>query len=59
MPFGAVRKLRYIPADKEEESVSKTFEYCYDDWSIAHVARKLGKTDDAVMLAKRSTNYRN
>jgi putative alpha-1,2-mannosidase len=38
---------------------SKTFEYCYDDWSIAHVARKLGKTDDAAMLAKRSTNYRN
>jgi putative alpha-1,2-mannosidase len=35
---------------------SKTFEYCYDDWSIAHVARKLG---DAAMLAKRSTNYRN
>ncbi len=22
---------------------SKTFEYCYDDWSIAHVARKLGR----------------
>jgi predicted alpha-1,2-mannosidase len=53
------RKLHFIPADKEEESVSKTFEYCYDDWSIAHVARKLGKTDDAAMLTKRSTNYRN
>jgi predicted alpha-1,2-mannosidase len=53
------RKLHYIPADKEEESVSKTFEYCYDDWSIAHVARKLGKSDDAAMLTKRSTNYRN
>ncbi|WP_260704758.1 GH92 family glycosyl hydrolase [Edaphobacter flagellatus] len=53
------RKLGYIPADKEGESVSKTFEYCYDDWSIAHVAKKLGKTDDAAMLRKRSTNYRN
>jgi predicted alpha-1,2-mannosidase len=53
------RKLHFIPADKEEESVSKTFEYCYDDWSIAHVARKLGKNDDAAMLTKRSTNYRN
>lgn len=53
------RKLNYIPADKEGESVSKTFEYCYDDWSIAHVARKLGKNDDAAMLVKRSTNYRN
>jgi predicted alpha-1,2-mannosidase len=57
--LGYYRKLHYIPADKEEESVSKTFEYCYDDWSIAHVARKLGKNDDAAMLVKRSTNYRN
>ena len=53
------RKLGYIPADREEESVSKTFEYCYDDWAIANVAAKLGKTADATMLAKRSTNYRN
>jgi predicted alpha-1,2-mannosidase len=57
--LGDYRKLHFIPADKEEESVSKTFEYCYDDWAIAHVARKLGKTDDAQMLVTRSTNYRN
>jgi predicted alpha-1,2-mannosidase len=57
--LGYYRKLGYIPADMEEESVSKTFEYCYDDWSIAHVARKLGKSDDAAMLVKRSTSYRN
>ncbi len=53
------RKMGYIPADKEEESVSKTFEYCYDDWAIAHVAKKLGKSSDAAMLTKRSTNYKN
>ncbi|MDE1177246.1 MAG: GH92 family glycosyl hydrolase [Edaphobacter sp.] len=57
--LGYYRKLHFIPADKEEESVSKTFEYCYDDWSIAHVARKLGKNDDAAMLTQRSLNYRN
>lgn len=57
--LGYYRKLNYIPADKEGESVSKTFEYCYDDWSIAHVAHKLGKSDDAAMLVKRSGNYRN
>ncbi|HEY0161235.1 MAG TPA: GH92 family glycosyl hydrolase [Edaphobacter sp.] len=57
--LGYYRTLNYIPADKEEESVSKTFEYCYDDWSIAHVAHKLGKSDDAAMLVKRSGNYRN
>jgi predicted alpha-1,2-mannosidase len=53
------RKMHYIPADLEEESVSKTFEYCYDDWAIAHVAKRLGKTDDASFLVDRSLNYKN
>jgi predicted alpha-1,2-mannosidase len=53
------RKMHFIPADLESESVSKTFEYCYDDWAIAHVAKKLGKTDDASMLTQRSLNYKN
>ncbi|WP_158793235.1 GH92 family glycosyl hydrolase [Granulicella sp. L60] len=57
--LGYYRSLGYIPSDKEEESVSKTFEYCYDDWSIAHVAKKLGHADDAKMLVARSRNYRN
>jgi len=52
------REMHYIPADKEGESVSKTFEYCYDDWAIAHVAKKLKKNDDAKMLAERSTNFK-
>lgn len=52
------RKLGFIPADKISESVSKTFEYCYADWAIAHVAKKLGKPDDAAMLRTRSTNYK-
>ncbi len=53
------RAKGYIPADKEEESVSKTFEYSYDDWACAHVAKKLGKADNVALLTKRSTNYRN
>jgi predicted alpha-1,2-mannosidase len=53
------RKMHYIPADLESESVSKTFEYCYDDWAIAHVAKKLGKSDDASLLRQRSLNYKN
>jgi predicted alpha-1,2-mannosidase len=57
--LGYYRKMHYIPADLESESVSKTFEYCYDDWAIAHVARKLGKTDDATLLTQRSLNYKN
>ncbi len=57
--LGYYRAKGYIPADKEEESVSKTFEYCYNDFAIAHVAKKLGKADDAAMLTRRSTNYKN
>jgi predicted alpha-1,2-mannosidase len=53
------RKLGYIPADQEEESVSKTMEYVYDDWAIVHVAQALGKDDDAKLLRERSLNYRN
>jgi predicted alpha-1,2-mannosidase len=57
--LGYYRSMHYIPCDMEEESVSKTFEYCYDDWAIAHVAKKLGRADDAKTLAERSLNYRN
>ena len=53
------RKMNYIPADLEEESVSKTFEYCYNDWAIAHVSHRLGRRSDATMLVERSKNYRN
>ena len=57
--LGFYRKLGYIPADKEEESVSKAIEYVYDDWAIAHVARAVGAADDARLLFERSKNYRN
>lgn len=57
--LGYYRKMNYIPADLEEESVSKTFEYCYNDWAISHVSRKLGRSSDAAMLVERSKNYRN
>lgn len=57
--LGLYRELGYIPADKEEESVSKVLEYDYGDWSCSHVADKVGAHDDAVLQRKRSTNYRN
>jgi predicted alpha-1,2-mannosidase len=53
------RDLGYIPCDKEEEAISKTLEYDYDDWAVAHVAEHLGETADAKTLRKRSRNYRN
>lgn len=48
----------YIPADVENESVSKTLEYAYDDWCIAEVAKKLGRSDDAERYSARARYYR-
>ena len=41
------------------ENAARTLEYAYDDWCIAQVAKKLGKTNDATMLEKASQNYKN
>ncbi len=57
--LGYYRKLGYIPCDKEEESVSKTMEYVYDDWAVAHIAKAVGRTDDYDLLVERSKNYKN
>ncbi len=56
--LGYYRELGYIPADREGESVSKSFEYCYNDWAVAHVAKKLGNAEAAEQLRTRSKNYR-
>ncbi len=49
----------YIPAEKENESISKLLEYSYDDWCIAQFAKKLGAEDDYKNFNLRSMNYRN
>ncbi len=49
----------YIPADKEDASVSKTMEYAYDDWCIAQLAKKLGKMNDYRQFNQRSLFYQN
>ena len=53
------RDLGYIPCDQEDESVSKTLEYAYDDWAVAHLARAAGESDDYGLLLQRSRNYKN
>lgn len=53
------RKLGYIPADKEYESLGKLVEYSYCDWACARVAEATGNKDDAVIMKKRSQSYKN
>jgi len=47
----------YMPQDKMGHSASVTLEYGYDDWCIAQVAKKLGKTADYEKFSKRAQAY--
>ncbi len=49
----------YISSEDDNESVSKTLEYAYDDWCIAQMAKALGKTDDYNYFEKRGQNWKN
>ncbi len=52
-------QLGWVPCDREDESLSKTLEYAYDDWCIAQMAKALGKNDDYETFMRRSTSYKN
>lgn len=52
-----MKELGYIPFDKENESVAKAMEYALADWSLAQVAKEMGKTEDAEYFTKRSKAY--
>ncbi len=51
-------KIGYVPCDLENESVSKTLEYAYDDYCVAQMAKKLGKNDDYKIFMKRAMSYK-
>ncbi len=53
------RELGYIPAEEEHESVSKTLEYAYDDWTIAQMAKAMGKEDVYDTFIQRAQYYKN
>lgn len=61
-PYGGLgdyMRLGYVPIDREPEAASKTVEYAYDDWTIARMARAMGKADIAVRFERRAGNWRN
>jgi len=53
------KEYGFIPVEKESESVSKTLEYAYDDWSIAQMAKSLGKDEDYKTFLERGQYYKN
>ena len=63
--IGSYKTKGYVPynvVDKynaENWSLSRTLEYAFDDFCIAEMAKKMGKTELANEFYKRSQNYRN
>ena len=57
--LGEYMRLGYVPIDKEPEAASKTVEYAYDDWTIARMARAMGKDAIADRFEKRAGYWRN
>ncbi|WP_267435328.1 GH92 family glycosyl hydrolase [Sphingomonas sp. GM_Shp_1] len=57
--LGEYMKRGYVPIDHEPEAASKTVEYAYDDWTIARMARAMGRTDIAATFERRAGNWRN
>lgn len=53
-----IQQLKYIPADKVNESVAKALEYAIDDYCIAMFAKSLNKTEDYQYFGKRAQLYR-
>ncbi|MBN2235981.1 MAG: GH92 family glycosyl hydrolase [Bacteroidales bacterium] len=53
------KKLGYVKADEESESVSRTLEYAYDDWCIAQVAKHLNDPFNEIAFTGRAQNYQN
>jgi len=53
------RKNGEVLSDDEPESVSKTLEYCIDDWCIAQMAKMLNKQADYNEFIQRAQYWKN
>jgi len=53
------KEFGFIPLEEESESVSKTLEYAYDDWTIAQMAKAMNKNDIYKDYIERAQNYKN
>ena len=53
------KEFGFVPMEEESESVSKTLEYAYDDWTIAQMAKAMDKEDDYALFLKRAQFYKN
>lgn len=52
------KKHKYIPYEGHEEALSYAMEYAIADWSVAQVAKSMGKTEDYDYFMDRSKVYK-
>lgn len=57
--LASYKRFGFIPVEDESESVSKTLEYAYDDWTIAQMAKALGNDEDYKTYTERAQYYKN
>lgn len=57
--LGSYQKFGFIPVEEESESVSKTLEYAYDDWTIAQMSKVMQKEEDYKEYITRAQFYKN
>ena len=53
------KKIGYLPYDRQGESVSKTLEYCYDDWCISLMAKAMNRHSDYQNYHQRAHYWEN
>lgn len=53
------KQIGFLPFDRQGESVSKTLEYCYDDWCISQVAKTMNKPEDYETYQHRAHYWEN
>jgi predicted alpha-1,2-mannosidase len=53
------KQYGYVPIDLEKEAASKTLEYAFDDWAIAQMAARMGKSNVYDTFFRRSQFYKN
>lgn len=54
----AYKRDGFIDASEEAEGVSRTLEYAFDDWTVARIAERLGRTSEARHYLQRSASYK-
>ena len=55
----AYKESGFVPMEIESESVSKTLEYAYDDWTIAQMAKAMSWRKEYIIFSERAQNYKN